>query len=242
MGVDVSLKRLGSNTVVAGVAPRALRTGTRAQDVTIFGANLPRNLAATAVDFGPGVSVERVVRQTPDSVTLRVNVDSAAQTGARDLFAAGASLRDAVVVFNKIDRIKVTPFAGLARVGGIVFPKQLQQFDAMAYNNGPDGKPDTDDDVEIGRVDATWGLEEYGVTYDDDDVKFVGAVDRTGLFTPAADGPNPSRSSNRNNVGDVWVVATYLPDGKDPRPLKARALLIVTVPLYVQFVPWKTQP
>ena len=242
IGVDVSLKRLGANIVVSGVAPRALRTGTQAQDVTIFGANLPRNLAATAIDFGPGVSVERVVRQSPDSVTVRVNVNAAAETGARDLFAAGASLRDAAVVFNRIDRIKVVPLAGMARVGGIVFPKELQQFDALAYHNGPDGKPDTPDDVEIGRVDATWSLEEYGVTYDDDDVKFVGTLDRTGLFTPAADGPNPSRSANRNNVGDVWVVATYLAEGKDDRPLKARAHLIVTVPLYVQFVPWKTQP
>jgi quinohemoprotein amine dehydrogenase len=91
-------------------------------------------------------------------------------------------------------------------------------------------------------VDATWTLDEYGVTYDDDDVKFVGAVDHDGLFTPAVDGPNPARSGNRNNVGDVWVVATYQPGEKGARPLKARAQLVVTVPLYVQFVPWKTQP
>jgi quinohemoprotein amine dehydrogenase len=242
MGLDVSLKRLGSNTVVAGVAPRALHTGARAQDVTIFGANFPRTILPTAIDFGPGVSVERVVRQTPDSITVRINVDSAAQTGARDLFAAGAALQAATVVYNRIDRIKVIPFAGLARVGGNVFPKQLQQFDAIAYHNGPDGKPDTDDDVEIGRVDAAWTIEEYGVTYDDDDAKFVGTVDRTGLFTPNVDGPNPSRPGNRNNVGDVWVVATYQPDAKGARPLKARAQLVVTVPLYVQFIPWKTQP
>ena len=160
------------------------------------------------------MTVERVVRATPDSITVRVNVDSAAAVGKRDLYLAGASLRDAAVVFNQISRIKVTPLAGLARVGGTVFPKQLQQFDAIAYYNGPDGKPDTDDDLEIGRVNATWGLEEYGVTYDDDDVKFVGSVDQTGLFTPNLDGPNPARSSSRNNVGDVWVVASYQPPDK----------------------------
>jgi len=146
------------------------------------------------------------------------------------------------VVFKQISRIKVTPLAGLARVGGNVFPKQLQQFDAIAYYNGPDGKPDTDDDIEIGRVNATWSLEEYGVTYDDDDVKFVGTVDQTGLFTPNLDGPNPARSSNRNNVGDIWVVASYQPADKTARPLKARAHLVVTVPLYVKFAPWKVQP
>lgn len=242
IGMDVSLKKLGANTVLAGVAPHALRVGTRGQDVTVFGANLSRTLATTAVDFGPGVTVERVLRATPDSVTLRVDVDSTAPIGKRDLFAGGASLRDAAVVYDQVSRIKVVPLAGMARVGGVVFPKQLQQFDAIAYYNGPDGKADTDDDVEIGRVKATWSLEEYGVTYDDDDVKFVGSLDQTGLFTPALDGPNPARSSSRNNVGDVWVVASYVPPGKNPRPLKARALLIVTVPLYVKFVPWQTQP
>jgi quinohemoprotein amine dehydrogenase len=81
IGMDVSLTKLGTNAVIAGVAPRALRVGTRGQDVTIFGANLSRSLAATAVDFGPGVTVERVIHATPDSVTLRVNVDSTAPIG-----------------------------------------------------------------------------------------------------------------------------------------------------------------
>jgi quinohemoprotein amine dehydrogenase len=240
-GMDVMLRKLGTNPVVTGVAPRALRAGTRGVDVTIFGANLSRP-AAGAIDFGPGVTVANVVRATPDSITVRVDIDSAAAVGKRDLYAAGAPLRDAAVVYNQISRIKVTPLAGMARVGGAVFPKQLQQFDAVAYYNGPDGKADTDDDVEIGRVNATWSLEEYGVTYDDDDIKFVGTLDQTGLFTPNLDGPNPARSSNRNNVGDVWVVASYQPPDKSARPLKARAHLIVTVPLYVKFVPWRTQP
>jgi quinohemoprotein amine dehydrogenase len=242
LGMDVSLRKLSASPVLLGVAPRAVHVGTRGQDLTIFGANLPRNILATAIDFGPGVAVERVVRSTPDSITVRVNVDSTAAVGKRDLFAAGTSLRDGAVVFNQISRIKVTPLAGLARVGGAVFPKQFQQFDAIAYYNGPDGKPDTDDDLEIGRVNATWSLEEYGVTYDDDDVKFVGAVNQTGLFTPNLDGPNPARSSSRNNVGDVWVVATYQPSDKGARPLRARAQLIVTVPLYVNWAQWKTQP
>jgi quinohemoprotein amine dehydrogenase len=242
IGVDVSLTKLGTNPVVVGVSPRAVRVGTRAQDVTIFGANLPKSVASNAVDFGPGVTVERVVRSTPDSITVRVNIDSAAAVGKRDLFVAGASLRDGAVVYNQISRIKVTPLAGLARVGGAVFPKQLQQFDAIAYYNGSDGKADTDDDLEIGRVTATWSLEEYGVTYDDDDIKFVGTLDQTGLFTPNLDGPNTARSASRNNVGDVWVVATYQPPDKTARPLRARSQLIVTVPLYVKFVPWRTQP
>ena len=70
-------------------------------------------------------------------------------------------------------------------------------------------------------------------------MKFVGALDQHGLFTPNVDGPNPTRSGNRNNVGDVWVVATYQPAGKGARPLKARAQLVVTVPLYIKWDPMR---
>jgi len=57
------------------------------------------------------------------------------------------------------------------------------------------------------------------------------------LFTPAVDGPNPKRKKGVNNYGDVWVVATYKPKdaAKDAQPLKARAYLVVTVPLYVKW-------
>ena len=51
------------------------------------------------------------------------------------------------------------------------------------------------------------------------------------------DTPNPNRSGNRNNVGDVWVVAAYLPPGSEAsaKPLRARAHLLVTVPLYMDW-------
>lgn len=242
-GMDVSLSRLGSGPVIAGVYPRALRTGARDQQVTVAGANLPRDVPAGALDFGPGVRVEQVVRADADSIVVRVSVDAKAPVGARDLFLAGASLRGATVVYDRVARIKVTPLAGMARVGGVAFPKQYQQFEAIAYHNGADGKPDTEDDVEIGPVDVSWSLEEYGVTYDDDDIKYVGRIDQRGLFTPNLDGPNPQRSGNRNNVGDVWVVATYQDaengNGSGARPLKARAHLLVTVPLYLRWEPWK---
>ena len=65
----------------------------------------------------------------------------------------------------------------------------------------------------------------------------VGSLDAaSGLFTPALDGPNDQRSGSRNNVGDVWVVATVEPEAGGGagagKPLRARAHLLVTVPLY----------
>src|SRR5690606_32795857 len=134
------------------------------------------------------------------------------------------------------------PELGLARVGGVVVPKQLQQFEAIAYHDGPDGRSGTDDDLEIGPVQAHWSIEEFPVTYDDDDVDFVGSIDENGLFTPAADGPNPDRSRNRNNIGEVWAVATYEDAATAGRSLRERAYLIVTAPLHLRWEEWQGTP
>lgn len=233
-GMDVTLRRAAGNAVIAGVSQRGLRTGSSGGELTIFGATLPAGLAASAVDFGPGITVDAVTRSTAEELTVRVSVAAQAALGSRDLVIGSASLRDAVVVYDKVSRVKVTPQAGMARVGGAVFPKQMQQFDAVAVHDGHDGKPDTPDDLQLGPVPVSWSLEEYGATYDDDDIRFVGAIDSSGLFTPNLDGPNPARSASRNNIGDVWVVATYAPPGGG-RPIKGRAHLLVTVPLYMRW-------
>ncbi len=83
-----------------------------------------------------------------------------------------------------------------------------QQFEAIGYNRGADGKPQTADDVELGPVDVTWSVEEFYSIFGDDDKGFVGRLSPTALFIPASDGPNPERKFMRNNYGDVWVVAT----------------------------------
>src|SRR5207244_5630656 len=122
--------------------------------VTIHGANFPANLNAAAIDFGNGVKVARVVNSTPSTLKLELDITKDATIGPRDVFVAGASLAGGAVVFDKVDAIKVRPLAGMARVGGVNFPKQLQQFEAIAYSNGQDGKPDTKDDLELGPVDV----------------------------------------------------------------------------------------
>ncbi len=101
-----------------------------------------------------------------------------ATAGRRIVFVNGATGSATIAVGRTmIDYIKVTPQAGLARVGGANFPKQFQQFEAIAYANGPDGKPDTNDDIELGPVNASWAIEEYTATFDDDDKDFVGTID-----------------------------------------------------------------
>ena len=142
-----------------------------------------------------------------------------ATAGTRDLFVAGASRPKALAVYDTIDGIKVKPDWAMARVGGVTFPKMSAQFEAWAYSNGADGKPDSPDDIDLGIVDASWTMEEYAATYNDDDIKFVGTLNEaTGHFTPNIEGPNPARSGSRNNVGDVWVVAKYPGDAVGGKP------------------------
>jgi len=86
------------------------------------------------------------------------------------------------------------------------------------------------DDLNLGMIDVKWSLEEYTATFGDDDLQYVGTLDQTGLFTPNVDGPNPKRTGNRNNVGDVWVVAE-----ESSSKLRARAHLLVTVPIYMNW-------
>ena len=91
-------------------------------------------------------------------VQLTIGADAA--VGARDLFAFESTLEHAIIVHDGIDRITVTPERGMARIGGAAFPKGYQIFDAIAYNNGPDDENGTEDDLELGRVDVSWSLEE----------------------------------------------------------------------------------
>jgi quinohemoprotein amine dehydrogenase len=235
IGMDMKLERIGNDPVVLGLNRTALKTGSTLP-VEIHGVNFPSKVAASAIDFGPGVKVTRVVSSTPDLIKVEVDVEKGSTIGARDVFVAGAALPAAAVVYEKIDAIKVIPQAGMARNGGINFPRQYQQFEAVAYSNGPDGKPDTKDDLNLGPVEVAWSIEEYTATFGDDDKQYVGTLDDNGLFTPNVDGPNPQRRNHADNYGDVWVVATYADhSGKETKAIRGRAHLLVTVPLYMRW-------
>jgi len=173
-----------------------------------------------------------------------VRIAADASIGSRDIFIRGASGSESMFVYDEASSIRLNPEWGMARVGGAAMPKGYVQFEARAFHRGPDGRVGTGDDVDLGIVDASWSLEEYSATLDDDDIEFVGELNQnTGLFTPAVDGPNPERSGERNNIGDVWVVASHAPSGVSGEgPLRARSHLIVTVPLYMRWDPWGDIP
>ena len=236
-GIDITLRRVSNDPLVSGTDVASLRSSTSAQRVRIYGANLPERITAADIDFGHGIRVSRVVSASPEVIAVDVDVAADARVGPRDLSLAGSTRPSAIVVYTKMDAIKVMPQAGMARLGGVTFPIRKEQFEARGVSNGPDEKPGTPDDLDLGPVDVRWSLEEYPATFKDDDAKFVGELGPGGLFIPNIEGPNPKRSGNRNNVGDVWVVATYTPEGTDPatKPLRGRAHLLVTVPVYVDW-------
>ena len=234
-GIDVTLERLGDERAVAGVHPPSLPAGATGT-IRVHGENLAA-ASADAIDLGPGVSVLDVTGTTGEWLDLQVQVDADAATGGRDLVLDQTAVAGALTVYDEVHRIAVTPRAGMARVGGVRFPKQFQQFEARAWHDGPDGERATDDDLDLGMVDVRWSIEEYAVTFGDDDIRYVGDVEPGGRFVPAVDGPNVERSGSRNNVGDVWVVATWPPDAGDGDGLTGRAHLLVTVPLYLRWDP-----
>ena len=158
--------------------------------------------------MGAGVKVNRIVSHSKTELVADVDVAAEAVSGQRDVELGRAVLQNAFAVYHHIDFIKITPETALARLGSDIHPKGYQQFEAVAFENGADGKPHTADDVNLGPIDATWSVEEFMSVYGDDDKNFVGHLSETALFTPASDGPNPERKFSRNNYGDVWVVAT----------------------------------
>ncbi len=239
LGLDVQLSRIGKDLTVVGVDHKALRAGAAGQTLKIYVANPPSSLAPRDLDLGAGVTATAAT-VAGDVITATVDVAAAAATGPRTLVVAGTVKSGAITVYDKIDGLRVTPTWNMARVGGVVFPKMLARFDAWAFQNGPDKKPGTDDDLMLDAVAASWSIEEYKATFDDEDLKFVGAIDPvTSVFTPNVDGPNPQRKGERNNMGDVWAVASYTPPGGSA-PLKARSHLLVTAPLYMKFDPTVT--
>ena len=235
LGMEETLYRNTGQARFLAVSPTALKVGERAT-LRLFGMNLPESLTAAAISLGPGVTVQSLRRVDADTVMADVVVGKKAKVGARQARIRGVDGERPLAVYETVDYIRLSPEQAFARPGGIRTPKIFQQFEAVGYANGSDGRKGTDDDVRLGRVGpVTWNLNEYVKRVNDDDVRFVGALDAHGLFTPAADGPNPKRHLSQGNVGDVWVEAWYRPNGAR-RPLGARAHLLV-MPAKYNFQP-----
>jgi quinohemoprotein amine dehydrogenase len=168
----------GGSVKILSVTPKALASGTKDAKLTIVGTNLAKP-GTEGVGFGNGVVVKKVVSASPTKVVVSVDVNDKAASGTRSTKVGGSEAARLFAVYSSIDYIKVAPSPAMSRTGGLgLAVKQLVQFDAMAYSNGPDGVAGNEDDIEIGRVPATWKVVELMNAPDDDDIDFVGAIDR----------------------------------------------------------------
>jgi quinohemoprotein amine dehydrogenase len=211
----------GASAILA-VSPSYLRAGETAE-IALHGVGLEGD-----VSLGEGVTIEEVVAQDGQTVVVRASADAAA-SGPRTVSVGDAEGDGLLTVYDAIDFLTVEPSYSIARVGGAggPIPRVPAQFEAVAWLNGADGQPGTDDDVQIGAMPATWAVEDFDeVAQALDDAAFAGTMQANGVFLPAGAGLNPERPFSTNNAGNLKVVATVEDGGQT---VTGEAQLLVTV-------------
>ncbi|MFW8634862.1 quinohemoprotein amine dehydrogenase subunit alpha [Cribrihabitans pelagius] len=212
LGAPLTGLRAGQGAAILGTVPSALPAG--AGEVQVVGTGLDALQAegaeATANGFGAWLALE-------------TSGNGVVEFSAGD--AAGQ-----VAFYDSIDAIKVEPAFTIARVGGGggAGPDAVPaHFKAIGFWNGPDGEAGTEDDVRVGAIPASWSVinaHEHAAAMRD--AHFAGGIDASGIFTPAAAGPNPERKFSTNNAGELKVVAEAM-------GATAEAMLIVTVQRFI---------
>lgn len=225
LGFDIKMQRASPDATLLGIDRRLLKAGSQSNRVRIFGDHFPDQVSPTDLDFGRGTTARRIVSHNASEITAEVDVAFDAPPGKRSIAFRGSVLPAATAIYDRVDYIKVMPESAMASFGNQTRRRGYQQFAAIAYQNGPDGKRHTDDDVELGPIDVKWSLK---IFYESEGTRTdsVGSVSPSGLFMPAGDSPD-------NNF-DVWVIAQSLTEkDEDGEPLTGKSYLVVTVPVYV---------
>jgi quinohemoprotein amine dehydrogenase len=224
LGFDVKMQRASSDPILLLVDPQSFKAGSNANRIRLIGDRFPAQMTAADVTAGPGVTVRRIVSSTPGEIVAEIDVARDAAPGKRNVVFRSSRLESAIAIYDRVDYIKVTPESSLAAFGNQTYPRGFQQFEAIGYQRGPDGRPHTDDDLELGPMEVAWSME---VFYEVDPSKQdrVGTLSPTGFFTPAAVNPGVNY--------DVWIIATAKNEkSQDGKPLVGKGYLVVTVPAY----------
>jgi quinohemoprotein amine dehydrogenase len=222
-GFDVKLRRVSTDPTLLLLDRSSLKTGSEANRVRLIGDKFPAHVTPADLDFGPGITVGRIVSNTKTEVVAEVDVASDASLGKRDVSIFGSVAKGSLAIYDRVDYIKVTPESALASFADQTHALGYQQFEAVGYQRGPDGKLHTADDLDLGPLphdDVTWSMEVF-YEAENHSTDFVGKVSPTGFFTPAAHSPGTNY--------DVWVIATTR---NDKKPLVGKSYVVVTVPSY----------
>lgn len=226
-GFDVQLRRAASDPTLLALDRTALKIGSESNRLRLVGDHLPANVMSTDLDFGSGVTVRRIVSSAAGEIVAEVDVAMDAPVGRRDVRLHGAILPGALAIYDRIDYMKVAPDSAMAAFSDQAHAAGYQQFEAVAYQRGPDGKLHTADDLELGPLDphdVAWSLDVFYAT-PGSNADVVGKIDGSGFFTPAAQNPKANF--------DVWVVATAQNEkDKNGKPMVGKSYMVVTVPSY----------
>ena len=223
-GIQLIASKINGDSRVLGVIPNHIKAGS-SQTLELVGTALSGD-----INLGAGLLVTDILSRDNEHILLKVKAAKNTAIGSRNIRVGKTALANSLVVYDRIDRLEVEPGYAVARVGdnGGSTRKTLASFQALAYGSGADGKVGTDDDLRIGYMPAQWSVKAFNQqAVLDQDVKFAGSMDKnTGVFTPAAAGPNPERKYGTNNAGNLAVVATI--EGEQG-PITGSGQLLVTV-------------
>jgi quinohemoprotein amine dehydrogenase len=220
-GFDVVMQRATADPVVLAIDRLSLAAGSKAT-VRVIGRNFA---TGSGVSFGAGVKVVNTIVKSGQEIVAEVDVAADAPSGKRDVVLGKAVLPAALAVYDRVDYLMVLPDSSLAGFGGPRRPRGYQQFEAIGFQRGPDGRAHTEDDLRLGPIDAAWSMEVFYVP-EGVNLEPIGKVTDNGLFVPNSESPN-------NNF-DVWVIATAKSEkDKNGKALVGKGFLVVTVPEYV---------
>ena len=224
LGFDVTMQRASSDPALLLVDPPSFKAGSNANRIRLIGDRFPAQVTPADITVGSGMTVRRIISSTPGEIVAEVDVAADALSGQRNVSFRSSTLERAVAIYDRVDYVKVTPESSLATFGSQTYSRGFQQFEAIGYQRGADGRPHTADDLELGPVQVTWSMEVFYET-DPNKQDRVGTVSPTGFFTPAAANPGTNY--------DVWIIATAKTEkGQDGKPLVGKGYLVVTVPTY----------
>ncbi|MEQ1946226.1 MAG: quinohemoprotein amine dehydrogenase subunit alpha [Bryobacteraceae bacterium] len=224
-GFDVHLQRYSNTATLLALDHPSLKAGTKATPIRFVGENFPVKVAATDITLGAGVTVTKVISSNAKEIVAEVDVAANAPSGRRTIAVGPASLANALVVYDRVDYLKITPESSLAAFGGEGKARGYQQYEVIGYHRGPDGRRHTADDLELGPVDATWSIE---IFYEPEGHRtdHVGEISENGFFTP--------NEKSANNNFDLWVIAKAKNEtDAEGEPLVGKGYLVLTVPSYV---------
>ena len=223
-GIDVELRRPSPGAMLLGIDRPSLKIGSQSVSIRLIGDNIPAQVTPRDLNLGQGINVRHILSHSSKELVVEVDVATNAAPGPRDIRLFDTVLEAALAVYDRVDYIKATPESSMAAFGSSKYPRGFQVFEAIGYQRGPDGKPHTADDLELGPVDVTWSMEVF-YALDASGNDKVGKVTPGGLLVPSPENPGANY--------DIWVVATAAKEmNKEGTPLVGKGYVVVTVPEY----------